>query len=117
MDAEEKSDIVEVKTYRDGNGREVLEHIHVFAKNTPNFYRGNVMIRVSQMVNGQPSASQPLPYNFGLPEAKSLKHAFATFDDVGREAVKKMNEEAKMRAAANSIVPASTIPTPKLTLR
>ena len=117
MDTEEKGDIVEVKVYMNGRGKEVREHVSVFTKNVPNFYRGTVMIGVSQVVNGRQMPPKPMPFEFALPEAKSLKHAFDSFDEVAKEALKKMNDEMKMRQAAESIVPASSFPAPKLTLR
>lgn len=118
MDAKDRHEIVEVKMYMDGRGREVREYIQVFGSNKqPNFYRGTVLIGVSQVVGGKQMPPRPMPFEFEMPEAKTLKQAFEIFDAVAKEEIAKKNEEVKAQQVANSIVPASTMPTPKLTLR
>jgi hypothetical protein len=106
--------IKEVKQYLDGHGREVMEYVQVFGKDTePNFYRGKVNIKVQVMTPRGPMV-EVMPFEFNFPDGVGLKKAFDTFDEVAKQAIDEHTKKMREQAAANKIVPASAVPPLKI---
>ena len=118
MEAKDRHDIVKVETYMDGKGGEVREYIQMFGKDKkPNFFRGTVLLGMSQVVNGVKTPPRPMPLEFEIPSAQNVKQAFEMLYDTARAEIEKKNAEQEAMAAANRIIPASNISAPKLALR
>jgi hypothetical protein len=109
----ERHDIMEMKTFVDGQGREVRQYEQVFGKNKPEpFLKGRVMVKAQRAApNGMPMPPEIIPFEFLFVEGTGLKKAFEIFDEIAKleleEHSKKMREKA---VEAQRIQAAKTMP-------
>jgi hypothetical protein len=105
--------IREVKKYMDPEGREVLEFVPVFGKNTEaSLVKGAVVLALGGIGPGgvqMPARHMRLEWSF--PEGTSIKKAFETFDEAAKAEVEVFKKQQEAKAKSENIVRAGALPT------
>ena len=108
----ENREIVEMKIYFDGNGRQVKEFTQVFGKEKKEpLYKGTGQIGVfSTRPDGTPLPPRQEIVEFFFPAGTTLKTAFETYKEVGDREVGAIVEKMREAEAARRVVPAAGMP-------
>jgi len=113
MNADDRHEIMEVKSFMDASGKEVRQFTQVFGKSKQEpFYKGIAMAVIQQKhPAGIPMQPITRPFEFLLPKGTGLKRAFEIFDEEARKALEGIRKKEEEAAMANRVVRAGALPT------